>query len=113
MRLDLMPESIVAAIREEWRTMRGESLSVVHGDPGKSNIKIRGDKVGLLDWDEARVDVSLLDLADIPVDLSSEIGSGRLAAARRAAGAWEAANAWLVEPEYARARLRRLKISAD
>jgi hypothetical protein len=52
--------------------------------------------------------VSLLDLADLPLDLSGEIDPARLEQARRAADAWEAANGWVAEPEYARRRLARL-----
>lgn len=68
-----------------------------------------GGRAGFLDWDEARVDASILDLADLPLDLSAQLGVERLARARRAADAWEAANSWLLEPEYARRRLARLE----
>jgi aminoglycoside phosphotransferase (APT) family kinase protein len=107
--LDLMPEDSVARVREAWAAIADEPTSVVHGDPGASNIRIRDGRAGLLDWDEARVDASALDLAYLPVDLAGELGMERLARARRAAGAWEAANSWLLEPEYARRRLARLE----
>ncbi|MDP9476268.1 MAG: hypothetical protein M3R38_11415 [Actinomycetota bacterium] len=70
---------------------------------------MRGDRAGLLDWDEARVDASVLDLAGLPLDLSDVLDTGRLGRARRASNAWEAASGWIAEPEYARSRLLRLQ----
>ncbi len=61
-------------------------------------------RVGLLDWDESRVDHVELDLADLPND---GLVGDRLRVARTAADAWEAANGWVLEPAYARRRLDR------
>ena len=61
---------------------------------------------GLLDWDEARVDYTDLDLAEMP---DSGLPPGRLTAARTAATAWEAANGWIIEPSYARRQLALLR----
>ena len=98
--LTAMPDEAVAACRAAWRALEGPS-TVVHGDPCAANIRIDGDRVGFLDWDEARVDHPWLDLADIPgIDLPP--------AARAAVDAWEAANGWLVEPDYAQERLTHL-----
>jgi hypothetical protein len=58
---------------------------------------------GLLDWDEARVDYTCLDLAELPIE--GLLPAARLTAARRAVTAWEAASGWLLEPAYARRRL--------
>ncbi len=90
--LDLMPEEVVVRIRGAWKAIADEPTSVVHGDPGAANIRIRGGRVGLLDWDEARVDASVLDLAGLPLELAGTLGADRLERARRAADAWEAAN---------------------
>lgn len=106
--LSRMPRETVTRIRAVWRALRDERVSVVHGDPGASNIRMRRGRVGLLDWDEVRVDASILDLAGIPIDLSSTLGEARIRRAQRAADAWEVANGWLVEPEYARRRLAKL-----
>ena len=65
------------------------------------------DGPAFIDWDECRVDASILDLADLP-HAEARIDSDRLARARAAANAWEAANSWLLEPEYARRRLAEL-----
>ncbi len=107
--LDLMPPDAVACIRSAWRAIVSEPTSVIHGDPGAANIRIRGGRVGFLDWDEARVDASVLDLASVPLDLSDVLDTERLERVRHAADAWEAANGWVVEPEYARVRLSRLQ----
>jgi Ser/Thr protein kinase RdoA (MazF antagonist) len=104
--LSLMPPAGVAACRAAWRRLRGTPEAVVHGDPGPANIRISSAGVGLLDWDESRVDYTDLDLAELPV---SELPPARLAAARRAATAWEAANGWIVEPSYARRQLELLQ----
>jgi Ser/Thr protein kinase RdoA (MazF antagonist) len=103
-----MPKDVVRRVREAWRAVADETASVIHGDPGPGNILLRGGRVGLIDWDEARVDVSLLDLAALPLDLNPVIGRVRLALARRAAVAWEVANGWVPEPAYARRRLEEL-----
>lgn len=75
-------------------------------DPGPSNIRVSKDGTGLLDWDEARVDYTDLDLAEMP---DGGLPPGRLTAARTAATAWEAANGWIIEPSYARRQLALLR----
>lgn len=80
--------------------------AVIHGDPGPANIRITSAGAGLLDWDEARVDCTDLDLADLP---GRHLPPGRLIIARTAVTAWEAASGWVAEPSYARRQLRKLK----
>jgi Ser/Thr protein kinase RdoA (MazF antagonist) len=104
-RLDQMPAEVVALCRAAWSRLAGGATAVVHGDPGPQNLRLRGDRVGLLDWDESRVDCPELDLAWLPVD---RLGAGRRVA-RAAAEAWEVANGWTVEPEHARRRLAELR----
>jgi len=103
--LTAMPVDAAAACRRTWTALAGTPQAVVHGDPGPDNIRVT-DTVGLLDWDEARVDHTDLDLAEIP---GTHLPSRRLAAARLAATAWEAANGWTIEPTYARRRLALLQ----
>jgi Ser/Thr protein kinase RdoA (MazF antagonist) len=100
--LTAMPAEAVAMCRSAWRVLDG-AWTVVHGDPCAANIRIDGDRVGFLDWDEARVDHPWLDLADIP-------GITLPAQAKPAIDAWEAANAWLLEPAYARRRLANIPV---
>lgn len=105
--LSIMPDDVVALVRAAWKPLLGLETSVVHGDPHAGNIRISSDGVGLLDWDEARVDVSLLDLSDIPIDLDQRT-TRELEAIRIAGDAWETAGGWLREPVYARSRLQQL-----
>ena len=109
MRLDLMPGDVVQRVRDAWRALAGEPQSVIHGDPAANNVLLEGGRGELIDWDEARVDVSILDLAALPVNRMPSVGRQRLALARRAAVAWEVANVWVAEPAYARRRLAELE----
>jgi len=104
--LSTMPVEAVAASRRAWAALAGSTEAVVHGDPGPANIRITPAGVGLLDWDEARVDATDLDLAELPY---SDLPPERLTVARAAATAWEAANGWTVEPSYARRQLALLR----
>jgi Ser/Thr protein kinase RdoA (MazF antagonist) len=103
--LTLMPPPAVAACRAAWAALPEAPPSVVHGDPGPGNIRILDGIVGLLDWDESRVDNPVLDLAELPIPiLPPDID----AVAKHAADAWEAANGWQAEPDYARRCLDRV-----
>lgn len=106
--LDAMPAEAVARCRQTWAAIADYPRSVVHGDPGASNLRIWGNRVGLVDWDEARVDISLLDCADLPEPVAGLGTPERTRALKRAANAWEAAAGWRLEPEYARRRLAQL-----
>lgn len=95
--LTAMPAEAVARCRAAWQALSGPA-TVIHGDPCAANIRVLDGRVGLLDWDEARVDHPWLDLADIPgLEVPPE--------ATTAVNAWEASNGWLVEPSYAQGRL--------
>jgi Ser/Thr protein kinase RdoA (MazF antagonist) len=100
--LGRMPPEAVTICRTAWRGLTGPT-TVVHGDPCAANIRLQGDRVGFLDWDEARVDHPWLDLADIP-------GAKVPTNARAAINAWEAASAWFMEPTYGRGRLARVPV---
>ena len=104
--LSAMPADAVTDCRRAWARLDGSPQAVVHGDPGAANIRISTDGAGLLDWDEARVDYTDLDLAELP---GSDLPPPRLALARGAATAWEAANGWLIEPSYAQHQLQLLR----
>jgi Ser/Thr protein kinase RdoA (MazF antagonist) len=118
-RLDLMPEEAVAVVRDAWRPVLVGPPCVVHADVGPGNIAVDGDRVTLLDWDEARVDVPWFDFALLPevlpeavalppeaVALPVPVDRGTLVTA---GAAWEAATCWAQEPEYASRRLEELR----
>jgi Ser/Thr protein kinase RdoA (MazF antagonist) len=110
-RLDLMPPEGVAAVRNAWRPLLVGPRCAVHGDVGPGNILVRGDRVILLDWDEARVDVPWFDFAPLPGIAPDEVALpvpvGR-EALLTAGTAWEVATCWAQEPEYAPRRLGEL-----
>ena len=108
--LSAMPPEAVAACRRAWARLEGTPQAVVHGDPGPANIRITSHGAGLLDWDEARRDYRDLDLAELP---ASDLPRTRLASARAAVTAWEAASGWTIEPSYARRQLTRLLCCQD
>ncbi len=102
--LTAMPADAVAACRRAWAALSGPT-AVVHGDPCAANVRVGEAGIGLLDWDEARVDHPDLDLADLP---GAELPGPRNRVARAAVDAWEAAAGWRTEPAYARRRLAGL-----
>jgi aminoglycoside phosphotransferase (APT) family kinase protein len=101
-----MPPDAVADCRRAWARLDGSPQAVVHGDPGPANIRISADGPGLLDWDEARVDYTDLDLAELP---GRQLPRPRLTLSRWAATAWEAANGWTIQPSYAQHQLQLLR----
>ncbi len=107
-RLDLMPPEAVSRCRDAWRPISTEPRAVVHGDPGAANIRITRAGAGLIDWDEARIDATILDLASLPLSAQTALPPWEVEVVRRAALAWETANGWIVEPDNARRCLERL-----
>lgn len=94
-RIDLaaMPAEAVARCRAAWSRLAGRSTCVVHGNPANpGNIRVTAERVALIDWDEAHVDVPDLDLV-LPHNAAGLTGSGR-DAAEQASAAWEAAVCW-------------------
>jgi Ser/Thr protein kinase RdoA (MazF antagonist) len=80
---------------------------VAHGDPHPTNIRIRDERVVLLDWDESRVDVGALDLSALPPEVAA-MDEQQRHDAEQAAHAWEAALFWTSAPEYAQRRFAKL-----
>jgi aminoglycoside phosphotransferase (APT) family kinase protein len=78
---------------------------VVHGDPNPGNIRMTADRVALIDWDEAHVDVPDLDLP-LPHD-AADLGVDAYDIAAQASAAWEAAVCW--DDEYAVQRLAEVR----
>ena len=104
--LDAMPSQAADRLLVIFAEFADVPLAVVHGDPGPENIRIGPDgSVGLLDWDESRVDLTWHDLSNLGIQVLTDEEHRR---ARRLSNAWEAANGWLREPDYARRRLQLL-----
>ncbi|MDP9460352.1 MAG: phosphotransferase [Actinomycetota bacterium] len=116
--LTAMPPDAVSLVRACWQALLAQTAAavspelqcVVHGDFGPGNVLIDDDGVGIIDWDEARVDVPAFDLAALPDDaLADPSISGDPQLLRTAALAWEVATCWTIEPDYARRCLRQLQ----
>lgn len=104
--LDLMPPDVVERLVAVFDEFVDVPTAVVHGDPMPGNIRIGSDgSVGLLDWDESRIDLTWHDLSNLGVQVLDDADHDR---ALRLSNAWEAANGWMVEPAYARRRLNML-----
>ncbi len=69
-------------------SVRGETC-VVHGDPNPGNARMTANRVALIDWDEAHVDVSDLDL--VLSDNAADLDDIAYDIAAEASAAWEAA----------------------
>jgi Ser/Thr protein kinase RdoA (MazF antagonist) len=102
--LSRMPLEAVSLCRAAWAAIAGSPVSAIHGDP-RGNVFMTSDGVMFIDWDETRLDASVLDLADLPGD---HIPMSESRAVRRAASAWEAAVSWDWERDYAQRRLAEL-----
>jgi Ser/Thr protein kinase RdoA (MazF antagonist) len=103
--LGAMPPEAVARCRAAWARLAGRSTCVVHGDPNPRNVRLTADRVALIDWDEAHVDVPDLDLA-LPFNAAGLDEAARDVAAQ-ASAAWEAAVCW--DDDYARRRLAEVR----
>ena len=102
-----LPADAAHDILHTFANLSHAAVSVIHGDPGPSNLRITtSGRVALLDWDESRVDIIDLDLANLGVQVLDDADHER---AQAVADAWEAANAWTAEPDYARRRLAALR----
>lgn len=106
-RVDLgaMPEDGVARCRAAWQRLAGRETCVVHGDPNPGNIRLTADRVAMIDWDEAHVDVPLLDLV-LPHN-AADLGGQEHDLADQASAAWEAAVCW--DDDHAREQLARVR----
>ncbi|MGV3576367.1 MAG: phosphotransferase enzyme family protein [Devosia sp.] len=107
-RIDLtaMPAEAVLRCRAAWQRLSGEPRSVVHGNPNNpGNVRVTADRVALIDWDEAHVDVSVLDLV-LPFN-GAVLEGEALDIAEQASAAWEAAVCW--KDDYAVSRLAEVR----
>jgi Putative homoserine kinase type II (protein kinase fold) len=103
--LSTMPAEGVARCRAAWARLAGRPTCVVHGDPNPRNIRITTDRVALIDWDEAHVDVPDLDLA-LPYNAAG-LDAEAYDIAAQASAAWEAAVCW--NDDYSLKRLAEVR----
>jgi Ser/Thr protein kinase RdoA (MazF antagonist) len=103
--LGSMPPEGVARCRAAWARLLGHQTCVVHGDSNPGNVRMTLDRVALIDWDEAHVDVPDLDLV-LP-DNAAALDDRAYDIAAQASAAWEAAVCW--DDEYAVERLAEVR----
>lgn len=103
--LGAMPAEAVARCRTAWARLDGHPTCVVHGDPNPGNIRLTTERVAMIDWDEAHVDVADLDLV-LPHD-AADLGDDAYDIASQASAAWEAAVCW--DDDHAREQLTRVR----
>lgn len=103
--LTAIPPEGIARCRVAWARLIGEQTCVVHGDPNAGNVRMTADRIALIDWDEARVDVPDLDLV-LPGNAAG-LGSDAHEVATQASAAWEAAVCW--GDDYAIKRLAEVR----
>jgi len=104
--LGSMPAEGVARCRAAWMRLTGRPPSVVHGNPtNPANVRITKDRVALIDWDEAHVDVPDLDLV-LPYNAAG-LDDHAYDVAAQASAAWEAAVCW--DDAYALRRLAEVR----
>ena len=97
-----MPHCVVERCRHRWQDLAGQPQSVIHGDLALENVlKTAGGRYALIDWDEARVDVSLLDTVGL-FEENPGYSWDTWTRAECALDAWEVAVSWQREPAYAR-----------
>jgi Ser/Thr protein kinase RdoA (MazF antagonist) len=103
--LGAMPPEGVARCRAAWARLTGRSTCVVHGDTNPGNIRMTAERVALIDWDEAHVDVPDLDLV-LPHNAAG-LDDDAYDIAAQASAAWEAAVCW--DDDYAVRRLAEVR----
>jgi hypothetical protein len=94
-----LPPDIAALCRSALHPFAGQPTRAIHGDISASNLIHTPDGPALIDWDEARVDLAILDLIHVRPADPAEI---------RAHLAGEVITGWAVEPAHAQACARRL-----
>lgn len=105
--LAALPADVRTLVVDVFDSFTDAPVSLVHGDPGPGNLRIDAEgAVWLLDWDESRIDVTWHDLSNLGIPVLD--GDTRRRAAMLS-NAWEAVNAWVLEPDYARTRLAALQ----
>jgi Ser/Thr protein kinase RdoA (MazF antagonist) len=104
--LTAMPAEGVARCRAAWARLAGRRTCVVHGDPNNpGNVRVTANRIALIDWDEAHVDVPDLDLV-LPGNAAG-LDDDAYDIAAQASAAWEAAVCW--DDDYSVRRLAEVR----
>jgi Ser/Thr protein kinase RdoA (MazF antagonist) len=90
--LGAMPAEAVIRCRAAWARLTVRERCVVHGDHNPGNIRMTAERVALIDWDEAHVDVPQLDLV-LPHNAAG-LDDHTYDVVAQAWAAWEATVCW-------------------
>lgn len=91
--LTRMPAALAKKCRAAFAGLDDTPDTLVHGDLNAANlIRMESGRLGLVDWDEARLDHPVFDLGQI----------NRGSTSQQARLAWEIACCWMREPDRAR-----------
>jgi aminoglycoside phosphotransferase (APT) family kinase protein len=105
--LSTMPRDLVTRCRAQWGAYNKFPQSVIHGDLNINNVVVSDGQFGLVDWDEARVDISHFDT----LVLKKAIGQRLSPEDELLLDTWEIAVCWTVEPAHARRIAQELEMS--
>ena len=98
--LGAMGKPAARRCRAAWAAFAAGPCSAIHGDLGPANLlRCPDGRLALLDWDEARRDLTLFDRAHI---------GPCTPLAQQAVMAWEVACSWQQEPDYAKSLVHLL-----
>lgn len=101
-----MPTESVKRCRAAWARVADRATCVVHGDPNNvGNVLVTAERVALIDWDEAHVDVPALDLV-LPGNAAG-LDDDEFDIASQASAAWEAAVCW--DDDFSKRRLSEVR----
>jgi Ser/Thr protein kinase RdoA (MazF antagonist) len=105
--LSAMSSEGVKRCRAAWSRLADRTKAVVHGDLNARNIRVKKERIALIDWDEAHVDVPELDLV-LPYN-ASDLDAPLLDIATQASAAWQAAVCW--DDDYSKEKLASVRDS--
>jgi aminoglycoside phosphotransferase (APT) family kinase protein len=97
--LTVLPETVLFRLRSAWAAVASGPTQAIHGDLGPGNLLLTASGPCLIDWDEARVDFTFLDLVH-----ATDLPPAELVAHC----ALEIASCWQAEPDRAHQLLATL-----
>ncbi len=93
--LSALPAPLARICKQAWAALAPAPSTIIHADLTPSNlIQYETGEIGLVDWDECRVDLPVFDTGYLAPPRSAQVAL--------ALKAWEMACSWQIEPAYAR-----------
>ncbi len=93
--LSALPAPLARICKQAWAALAPAPSTIIHADLTPSNlIQYETGEIGLVDWDECRVDLPVFDTGYLAPPRSAQVAL--------ALKVWEMACSWQIEPAYAR-----------